>query len=80
MALGVVLGTIHLAWALLVALGLAQSVVDFFFRFHFIKPALVIVPFDFAAAALLVALTAVCGSVVGFLFAKLWNFLQGRGS
>ena len=76
LVLGLLLGAIHLLWALLVAAGIAQIVVDFVFRLHFIRPVYVIEPFDPLRAVGLVLLTAACGYCIGASFASLWNPLH----
>ena len=73
LALGALLGLWHLAWAILVAIGWAQPLINFIFWLHFIKPIYVIEPFNAGTAALLVAITAMIGYVMGFIFALLWN-------
>lgn len=73
LALGALLGIWHLAWATLVAIGWAQPLINFIFWLHFIKPIYVIEPFNAGTAALLVAITAIIGYVMGFIFALLWN-------
>jgi hypothetical protein len=73
LALGGLLGIIHLGWALLVAFGWAQPLINFVFWLHFIKPIYLIEPFNAGTAALLVAITALSGYVMGFIFALLWN-------
>lgn len=73
LVLGALLGGWHFCWALLVAAGWAQAVVDFVLWMHFIKPIYVIAPFAVGTAAVLVVVTACAGFVVGFLFAFLWN-------
>jgi hypothetical protein len=75
LAFGALLGGIHVLWALLVALGWAQPVVDFVFWMHFYKPILVVGPFSAATAAVLVAVTATIGYAAGFAFALIWNRL-----
>ena len=76
LALGSLLGGMHLLWALLVASGFAQPVMDFIFWLHFIRPVYVIEGFDVARAAGLVALTAAIGYAMGVAFALLWNRLH----
>ena len=71
--LAILLGGWHLCWALLVATSVAQSVIDFVFWMHFIKPVYVVGSFDLAIALLLIAVTSVLGFVVGFVFSLLWN-------
>jgi hypothetical protein len=73
LVLGALLGSWHLLWSLLVALGLAQPLIDFLFWIHFIKPVYVIEPFALMRAAILVIVTATIGYVSGFVFALLWN-------
>jgi hypothetical protein len=76
LAFGALLGVWHLLWAALVAFGFAQSIIDFVFWMHFIKPIYVIGPFHIGTAVLLVAVTSVIGYLMGLLFAAVWNFLH----
>jgi hypothetical protein len=71
--LGTVMGGFHLCWSILVALGWAQSVIDFVFWAHFIKPIYVIEPFEFARAMILLFLTAGIGFILGLVFTWVWN-------
>ena len=73
LALGVVIALIHASWALIVAAGLAQRLVDIIFWLHFVQPLYIILPFDIATALMLVGIAAVCGFVVGLVFAMVWN-------
>jgi hypothetical protein len=76
LVLGALLGGWHLLWSLLVALGVAQPLIDFLFWIHFIKPVYVIEPFAIGRAAILVLVTAGIGYITGFVFALLWNRLH----
>lgn len=76
LVLGLVMGGFHLSWSLLVALGWAQPVMDFVFWMHFIKPIYVIEPFAVTRAAILVAVTAGIGFVMGAAFALVWNAVR----
>lgn len=73
LVLGLLLGGLHLLWALLVASGVAQPLMDFIFWLHFIWPVYVIEGFDPLRAAGLVLLTAAIGYAIGGAFALLWN-------
>ena len=73
LVLGAFLGAWHLLWSLLVALGWAQSFVDFVFWLHFIKPVYVIGPFNISTALLLIVITTTIGYVTGVVFGVLWN-------
>lgn len=73
LVLAIVVGGFHLCWSILVALGWAQSMIDFVFWIHFIKPIYVIEPFTVAIAAMLAAMTASIGFLIGSIFALVWN-------
>jgi len=73
MVLGSLFAIMHAGWAILVAVGLAQRLVDFVFRLHLIAPSYTILPFNWGKAVLLVIVTGVIGYVLGHIFAWLWN-------
>lgn len=77
LAFAAILAGWHAVWALLVAFGGAQDVLDFAFRLHFMKSDAVVGPFDPAMAAVLVATTALIGYVSGFGVAAVMNCLHG---
>lgn len=70
---GLFIGGWHLVWSLLVALGWAQSLVNFILWMHMISLPYVVKPFDISAATTLVVLTTVGGYVFGLIFARIWN-------
>ena len=73
LVLGLLLGSFHLLWALLVATGWAQALMDFIFWLHFIKPVYVIEAFDPLRACGLVLITGAVGYAIGCAYALLWN-------
>lgn len=78
LSVGSVIGLYHLAWATLVAMGLAKPFMDFVLRLHFIKFNYEMAPFDLGTAAGLVAQTFSIGAAFGLVFALVWNWLAGR--
>lgn len=76
LTLGAVLGLWHALWSALVAFDLAQPLIDFIFRMHFIAPVYAIEVFDIVTAVGLVVLTSVIGFVFGYIFALIWNKLH----
>ncbi len=76
LTMGGLLGTFHFLWAALVALGLAQPVIDFVFWMHFINPVYVIAPFHIGTALVLIVATSMAGYGFGVLLAGIWNFLH----
>lgn len=67
------LGGFHLGWAILVAIGLAQSLLDFIFGLHMIANPYQVTGFDVTKAIMLVVVTFVVGYVLGYVFATVWN-------
>lgn len=75
LAFGFLLGIMHALWAMLVALGLAQPLMDFIFWAHFITPPYHIEPFAPMQAAILVAFVFAAGFCFGAIGGVLWNKL-----
>lgn len=76
LVLGTLLGGWHVLWALLVALGWAQAVIDFVFWLHFLRPVYVVGSFNPGIALILIAITAAIGYAFGYLFGALWNWVH----
>lgn len=76
LALGKLLGGIHLVWAILVALGWAQGLVEFSMWAHMVKMPVVVQAFDLSAAATVIIVATLIGYVLGFVFAKISNWLH----
>ncbi len=67
------LGGWHLVWSILVATGLGQTLYDFILWAHMDHLNIVIGPFNLAASATLIAVTAIFGYVIGYIGAWVWN-------
>ena len=78
LALGSLLGGWHLAWAIVVAAGWGQTLIDFVLWMHFIKAVFVVDPFTIGRAVILILITAAIGYCIGFLGAVVWNRLHSR--
>lgn len=76
LVLGALMGGWHLIWAILVALGWGQKVIDFVLWMHFIKPVYIIDSFKIGTAAVLIVITSAIGYAVGGAFAIGWNYVQ----
>jgi hypothetical protein len=59
-----------------VAVGVAQALIDFLFRVHFIQPPYIIAPFRADLAVALIVITAVIGYLMGWVLAAIWNWLH----
>ena len=75
---GSLAGAWHLLWSVLVLVGWAQSVIDFIFWIHFIKPVYVIGPFNAGIALILVITTAAIGYGIGLVAGVLWNGIHSQ--
>ncbi|HKO97618.1 MAG TPA: hypothetical protein VJU86_11535 [Pyrinomonadaceae bacterium] len=82
--LGLVFGTFfgawHFVWALLVLSGIAQSLMHWIFRLHFIDPPYTILPFNFGVAATLILVTSTTGYLSGWVLGAIWNWLHEETS
>ena len=76
LAFGAIVGLWHLLWSGLVAVGAAQTVLEFILRIHFLRVPITLLPFSASIAALLVAVTFGLGFLLGYVFAALWNWLH----
>jgi hypothetical protein len=76
--LGTLLGGWHLLWAIIVAVGWGQPLLDFVLWMHFIKPVFVVDGFSIGRALVLIAMTAAIGYCGGYLGALIWNGLHPR--
>jgi hypothetical protein len=73
---GVFIALMHAGWSALVALGLAQKLIDFIFWVHFIAPPFHVEAFDLARAAILIGVTFGVGLVAGMFAALIWNLFH----
>lgn len=78
MVLGGFLGLWHLAWSALVALGLAQWLLDTVFNLHMVKPVFMVQLFNLGTAVMLVVIASLVGCVAGWVLAMLWNWVHKR--
>ena len=73
LAFGGLFALIHAVWAVIVALGYGQALLDWIFGMHMISSELSVMPFSFGKAAMLVIFTFISGYVLGWLLAAIWN-------
>ena len=73
---GTFLGVWHFAWAWLVLSGMAQWLLDWVFRLHFIQPAYTILPFNLGVAVALILVTSLTGYLSGWVLGAIWNWLR----
>ena len=72
-ALGALVGGLHLLWSVLIALGWAQAIANFSLWAHMVSLPFVVGEFDLSAAVILVVVASVIGYVIGSVFARIWN-------
>lgn len=78
LTLGTFAGVMHAVWSLLVALGLAQTLLDWVYWLHFLQNPFKVRQFDIATAAMLVVIASIVGYIVGLVFATIWNYLHKK--
>ncbi|MEK7119286.1 MAG: hypothetical protein AAB457_01290 [Patescibacteria group bacterium] len=73
LTLGVVVGSMHLGWAIVVALGYAQGLLDWIYSLHFLDNPSTVTEFQMQKAVMLVIVTSLVGYVVGYVGTWVWN-------
>lgn len=76
LVLGAFLAFWHICWSLLVALGLAQVLIDWIFKLHFIRPPYTVTGFNLGTAVILIVAVFVVGYVFGLVIGWIWNRLH----
>lgn len=79
LTLGGLFGVVHLTWTVLIAIGVAQPLMDFVFKLHMIQPVYEVRPFVFGTAVALIVFTSAVGYVVGYVLGLLWDIVQKKG-
>ncbi len=70
---GFLISFFHLFWSILVALGVAQALLDFVFNLHMLDVPMTVASFNLAKALGLVIITFIAGYIFGWLMAFFWN-------
>jgi hypothetical protein len=73
LVVGSFLAVVHLVWGVLIALGLAQPLMDFVYSLHSLNNPFTVAPFDFMHSIGLVVVTFLVGYIFGYVFATLWH-------
>ena len=76
--LGTFLGTLHLIWAILVATGIAQPLMDFVFKLHFLNNPHRVGQFEIVTALELILVTFIIGYIAGWFLSFLWEKVHGK--
>ncbi len=76
LVLGLFFAVVHAVWAILVALGVAQGLIDWATNMHMLDNPYIVLDFSLGTAVGLVVMTFVIGCVLGWVFSALWNSLR----
>jgi len=76
LVLGIFFALLHLAWALLVAIGSADAIIKWIMPLHFIGLIVPITTFSIVNALILVIAAFIGGYISGWVFAWLWNIIK----
>ncbi len=74
LAVGTFVGLVHLIWSVLVAVRLAQPLMDFILRLHFVEMSHTVGTFQLGTAVILIIVATVVGYIVGVVFGSIWNW------
>jgi hypothetical protein len=75
LTLGLLFSGVHVAWGLLVLIGLAQPLMDFIFWAHMVANPYQVTGFTLTQALVLVVVTFGTGFIGGWVFSWIWNRL-----
>lgn len=73
LTLGIFLALWHAVWAFVVALGFGQRYLDMILPMHFLNNIYSVMLFSPLKALGLVLMAFVCGYIMGWIFAAIWN-------
>lgn len=73
LAVGLFVGAVHVVWTLLIALGWAQTLINWSFSWHMLSNPFTVQPFNLINAILLIIATFAVGNAIGYAFAAIWN-------
>ncbi len=76
LAFGIFVALAHAGWSALVAMHLAQKLVDFIFWAHFIAPVLRVEPFDAMRAGILIGVTFAVAFAAAAIGSVIWNVFR----
>ena len=75
-AVGLFFASLHLIWALMVALGLGQAHLNWIFPMHFIDNLYTVMEFNLTTALFLVVVVFVSGYLVTWFFLLFWKLMK----
>lgn len=73
LAVGIFIALIHAIWALSVAVGITQALLDWIFPLHFLDSIYSVTSFSIVSALLLVVMSFIGGYVMGWVYAFIYN-------
>ncbi len=68
----------HVIWSVLVGLGVAQTIMDFVYRMHFMENPYTVAEFSWGTAVGLVVMAFIVAYAISSLFATIWNKVHGK--
>ena len=78
LVLGIFFAAWHLLWAILVLVGIAQSMLDWVLPLHFISLLVSVTAFSITNALILIIAAFIGGYIIGWVFAWLWGWLNKK--
>lgn len=79
LVVGLYVAILHALWAILVAIGVGQTYLNWILPLHFISNTFTILDFSFLNAILLIIMAFVGGYVGTWVFVWVWNAIKTKG-
>lgn len=78
LTIGIFLAVLHLAWLILLLLGVGARFLEWILGLHMMEMPITFTAFSWTNAAILLIATFVSGLVFGWVFATLYNYLDKK--
>lgn len=73
--LGLLFAVLYAAWAVIVGMGLGQVLINWVQGIKFVSFSMLVGTVNWWTAIIGILAAFVCGAIIGWLFAKIWNWL-----
>lgn len=78
LTLGIFFAIWHAIWAILVAIGVAEQLLNWALPLHFVSASFTIASFSITSAIMIVVASFIGGYVAGWVFALIWNWVEKK--
>jgi hypothetical protein len=78
LTVGIFAAVFHATWAILIAIGILQTWLNWILPMHFVSNFFTLLPFSISNALILIVCAFIGGYITGWVFAVLWNWVEKK--